>query len=78
MWAIGDVVLTFQSRGGVEPPTPSLADVFYLGFFPLTYVAVVLFMRGRSGSWRPPAGWTVRWPVPARQQPARHSRFTAC
>jgi len=33
MWAIGDVVLTFQSRGGVEPPTPSLADVFYLGFF---------------------------------------------
>jgi diguanylate cyclase (GGDEF)-like protein len=46
MWAIGDFVLTFLSRGGVEPPTPSLADVFYLGFFPLTYVAVVLFMRG--------------------------------
>jgi diguanylate cyclase (GGDEF)-like protein len=46
MWAVGDLVLTVESQGGVQPPTPSLADVFYLGFFPLTYVAVVLFMRG--------------------------------
>jgi diguanylate cyclase (GGDEF)-like protein len=46
MWSLGDFVLTFESLGGVTPPTPSLADVFYLGFFPLTYVAVVLFMRG--------------------------------
>jgi diguanylate cyclase (GGDEF)-like protein len=45
-WSIGDVVLTAESLGGATPPTPSLADVFYLGFFPLTYVAVVLFVRG--------------------------------
>ena len=46
MWAIGDLVLTAASQGGAEPATPSLADVFYLGFFPLTYVAVLIFMRG--------------------------------
>jgi diguanylate cyclase len=45
-WSIGDVALTAESAGGATPPTPSLADAFYLGFFPLAYVAVVLFMRG--------------------------------
>src|SRR5664279_1474260 len=46
MWALGDVVFAFESRGGLTPPTPSMADVFLLGFFPLTYVAFVIFMRG--------------------------------
>jgi diguanylate cyclase (GGDEF)-like protein len=46
LWAIGDLVETFESRGGVEAPTPSFADVFWLGFFPVTYVAVVIFVRG--------------------------------
>ena len=46
-WTIGDVVLTVESIGGATPPTPSLADVFYLGFYPLAYVAIVLFMRGQ-------------------------------
>lgn len=45
-WSIGDVALTAESVGGATPPTPSLADAFYLGFFPLAYVAVVLFIRG--------------------------------
>ncbi len=45
-WAIGDVALTAESVGGATPSTPSLADGFYLGFFPLAYVAVALFMRG--------------------------------
>lgn len=44
-WALGDTVLTIESLGGVSPPTPSLADLFYLTFYPLTYVAAVLFMR---------------------------------
>ncbi len=47
-WAVGDVVLTVQSIGGANPPSPSLADVFYLSFYPLAYVAVVLFMKGQS------------------------------
>jgi diguanylate cyclase (GGDEF)-like protein len=46
MWASGDIALTVESLGGVTPSTPSLADVFYLGFYPLTYVAAVIFMRG--------------------------------
>jgi len=45
-WSLGDVALTFDSLGGATPPSPSLADAFYLCFFPLAYVAVVLFMRG--------------------------------
>ena len=46
MWASGDIALTVESLGGVTPSTPSLADAFYLGFYPLTYVAAVTFMRG--------------------------------
>jgi diguanylate cyclase len=45
-WTVGDIVLTVESLGGVKPPTPSAADLFYLCFYPLAYVAVVLFMRG--------------------------------
>ncbi|HEY6278731.1 MAG TPA: EAL domain-containing protein [Streptosporangiaceae bacterium] len=45
-WALGDLVLAVESQGGVTPPAPSLADVFYLGFYPLAYVAAVIFIRG--------------------------------
>jgi diguanylate cyclase len=45
-WSIGDVALTAESLGGATPSTPSLADAFYLSYFPLAYVAVMLFMRG--------------------------------
>jgi methyl-accepting chemotaxis protein len=45
-WALGDFALTAESLGGASPSVPSLADVFYLGFYPLAYVAVVLFIRG--------------------------------
>ncbi len=46
VWALGDVVITIESLGGATPPTPSLADAFYLSFFPLSYVALALFVRG--------------------------------
>ena len=46
MWSLGDLVLTVESQGGVEPPTPSWADLCYLWFFPLTYVAVFVVVRG--------------------------------
>ena len=45
-WALGDLVLAVESRHGAAPPTPSWADACYLAFFPLTYVAVVVFVRG--------------------------------
>ncbi len=44
-WSLGDIVLTVESLGGATPASPSLADAFYLGFYPLTYIAVGLFMR---------------------------------
>jgi diguanylate cyclase (GGDEF)-like protein len=44
-WTLGDIVLTIQSLGGATPPSPSLADASYLCFYPLAYVAVMLFLR---------------------------------
>jgi diguanylate cyclase (GGDEF)-like protein len=45
MWATGDIVVTVQSLGGATPPSPGLADIFYLAFYPLTYGALVLLFR---------------------------------
>ncbi len=45
-WCLGDAALTIESLGGASPPTPSVADGFYLAFYPLAYAAVVVFMRG--------------------------------
>ena len=44
-WAAGDIVLTIQSLGGATPPSPSIADGFYLTFYPVTYFAVMLMLR---------------------------------
>ncbi|HEV3211886.1 MAG TPA: bifunctional diguanylate cyclase/phosphodiesterase [Acidimicrobiales bacterium] len=49
-WTIGDVVLTTQTLGGATAPSPSLADIFYIGFYPLAYVAVVLLLRQTVGT----------------------------
>ena len=48
-WTLGDVFLTIESLGGKTPPVPSLADVFYLGFYPLAYVATVQLLRNALG-----------------------------
>ena len=48
-WSIGDLVLTIESLGGATPATPSLADVFYLGFFPPALIAIAFFIRGEVG-----------------------------
>jgi two-component system sensor histidine kinase/response regulator len=45
VWALGDLVLTLESVGGVDPPTPSAADGFYLAFFPLCYLGLMLVVR---------------------------------
>jgi diguanylate cyclase (GGDEF)-like protein len=44
-WAAGDIVLTIQSLGGATPPSPSIADGFYLMFYPVTYCALMLMLR---------------------------------
>ena len=45
-WAIGDLWLTAESLNGATPPTPSVADAFYLSFFPLACAGILVFMRG--------------------------------
>src|SRR5438309_12052779 len=36
-WTAGDFLQSAESIGGASPTTPSLADVFYLRFYPLAY-----------------------------------------
>jgi diguanylate cyclase (GGDEF)-like protein len=45
-WTFGHIALTIESIGGATPSSPSPADGFYLSFFPLAYVALVLYLRG--------------------------------
>ena len=47
-WGLGDLVFTIESLGGATPPSPGPADALYLGFFALSYVAVVLLVRGET------------------------------
>jgi len=44
-WSIGDFVMSGESAGGATPSVPSLADAFYLAFYPLTYCGVMLLVR---------------------------------
>ncbi|HUZ70691.1 MAG TPA: bifunctional diguanylate cyclase/phosphodiesterase [Candidatus Saccharimonadales bacterium] len=44
-WSIGDTVLAAESAGGGAPAVPSLADLFWLGFYPIIYVALLLLTR---------------------------------
>ena len=44
-WAVGDIALTIESLGGATPPSPSIADGFYLTFYPVTYIALMLMLR---------------------------------
>jgi diguanylate cyclase (GGDEF)-like protein len=45
MWSLGDAVLTFESRHGASPASPSAADLFYVLFFPLAYLAILRMVR---------------------------------
>jgi diguanylate cyclase (GGDEF)-like protein len=46
-WAAGDITWTVLSAGG-EPPYPSLADAFNLGFYVAAYAGLVLLLRARG------------------------------
>ncbi len=48
-WTIGDLALTALTLGGAAAPSPSIADVFYVSFYPLAYVATVLLLRRTVG-----------------------------
>ena len=44
-WAVGEIVFDFAYGG--SPPFPSVADAFYLAFYPLCYVGLILLVRSR-------------------------------
>ncbi|HEX7610760.1 MAG TPA: hypothetical protein VF380_08810, partial [Solirubrobacteraceae bacterium] len=44
-WALGDLYYTVAFAGIAEPPTPSVADVLYLAFYPFMYAGLGLLMR---------------------------------
>ncbi len=44
-WSLGDVAIAIESAGGATPPSPSVADGFYLVFYLLTYVALMMLVR---------------------------------
>lgn len=46
-WSLGDTTWTVQSVIGTSSATTLLGALFYMGFYPLAYVAIVVFMRGR-------------------------------
>jgi diguanylate cyclase (GGDEF)-like protein len=48
-WSVGDLLITFESLGGKTPLTPSWADLFYIGFYPLAYIASVQLLRKAMG-----------------------------
>src|SRR3984957_417530 len=49
-WALGDTALTIESLGGANPPTPSVADGFFVCFFLLCLLAFALLIRRENKS----------------------------
>ncbi len=47
-WAVGELLFTFAYEGAL--PFPSVADAFYLAFYPACYVAVLLLLRSHLSS----------------------------
>ena len=46
-WAMGDIYWWLALSGRASVPVPSLADAFYLAFYPLVYAGLVLLVRAR-------------------------------
>ncbi len=51
-WTAGDLLWTTVVRNLDPEPWPSVADAFYLGFYPLAVVALIAFMRHQAGTAR--------------------------
>lgn len=45
-WALGHLVETIETMGGATPPEAAVYDGFQLLFYPLAYVAFMLYLRG--------------------------------
>lgn len=47
-WATGEVYWTRALLDNPDPPYPSLADAFYLAFYPIAYAGLALLIRARA------------------------------
>lgn len=47
-WVLGDLIWRVAYFNAAEPPSPSVADVFWLGFYPFVYCGVGLLIRERA------------------------------
>jgi hypothetical protein len=45
LWAVAELIFDFAYGG--SPPYPSVADAFYLAFYPACYVGLMLLLRSR-------------------------------
>jgi two-component system cell cycle response regulator len=52
LWTAGDLYYYFVLSGQAEVPIPSIADAFYLAFYPVSYVALALLLRKRIRGFR--------------------------
>ncbi len=44
-WATGDFAMTIETLHGATPPTLSVANVLWYGFYPLAYIGAMVLMR---------------------------------
>jgi diguanylate cyclase (GGDEF)-like protein len=51
-WSAGEVYWSLFFANDASPPAPSIADGFYLAFYPALYAAIVLLGRSRMRSFR--------------------------
>jgi two-component system, cell cycle response regulator len=49
VWTVGDTYWSVELADRPSVPTPSLADVLYLSFYPLAYATLVILVRRRAG-----------------------------
>jgi two-component system, cell cycle response regulator len=52
LWTAGDLYYFFALSGDADVPIPSVADPFYLAFYPVSYVALALLLRKRMRDFR--------------------------
>jgi len=55
-WTAGEIYYSVAFAGSESVPIPSFADAGYLGFYPFAYVALIVLMRNRIGSF-PATRW---------------------
>src|SRR5262249_20888649 len=52
LWTAGDLYYFCAFSASSNPPIPSVADTFYLAFYPVSYVALALLLRRRMQGFR--------------------------